>query len=266
MRKTLDTATLVRDVHRHCWEGTPSAFVNLSYARGITEAIPRLTPGLYQDILEYVRVLRFDKKQTATSINRRLSVLSRLLKYAQDTDQFLYTGAIPWLKHRRGKDRVILPHEFEAFTEMARARRLWLPEAYLTVGCKTGLRPVEFLGLRGPDFTHDTIKVPEALSKNGQPRIIPFTDPEIHFILRRTSQQQYSYRTLYQHWTRVMSVLDLDRPFTPYATRHTFATRLIEAGVSVVVVKELLGHSDLAMTLRYVHVSPEHHKEAVKLI
>ncbi len=45
--------------------------------------------------------------------------------------------------------------------------------------------------------------------------------------------------------------------------RHTFASRLVMAGVDLYTVKKLLGHHDLAMTERYVHLAPHHLRKAV---
>ena len=48
--------------------------------------------------------------------------------------------------------------------------------------------------------------------------------------------------------------------------RHTFASYLVMAGVDIVTVKELLGHTEIAVTMRYAHLVESHKKRAVNAI
>jgi site-specific recombinase XerD len=51
--------------------------------------------------------------------------------------------------------------------------------------------------------------------------------------------------------------------FTFHDLRHTFASRLVLAGVDLPTVKELLGHRDVSMAMRYMHLSSDHKQTAV---
>ena len=49
-----------------------------------------------------------------------------------------------------------------------------------------------------------------------------------------------------------------------HTLRHTFASWLVESGVDLYTVKELMGHGTLAMTERYSHLDPDTLQRAVK--
>jgi integrase len=53
---------------------------------------------------------------------------------------------------------------------------------------------------------------------------------------------------------------------TWHTLRHTFASRLVMAGVNLKTVKDLLGHKTIRMTARYAHLAAHHLKAAVELI
>jgi len=48
--------------------------------------------------------------------------------------------------------------------------------------------------------------------------------------------------------------------------RHTFASRLVESGVDVETVRELLGHHSITVTQRYTHSTDERKRKAVELL
>ncbi len=52
--------------------------------------------------------------------------------------------------------------------------------------------------------------------------------------------------------------------FSWHCLRHTFASRLVMAGVDIRTVQELLGHKTIAMTVRYSHLAPKHALAAVE--
>jgi integrase len=52
--------------------------------------------------------------------------------------------------------------------------------------------------------------------------------------------------------------------FTWHCLRHTFASRLVMAGVDIRTVQELMGHKTIGMTVRYAHLAPTHTLAAVE--
>ena len=51
--------------------------------------------------------------------------------------------------------------------------------------------------------------------------------------------------------------------FRPYDCRHTWATRAVEAGIDLVTLAAMLGHSKINMVLRYAHPTQEHQTKAM---
>src|SRR5207302_3181352 len=52
--------------------------------------------------------------------------------------------------------------------------------------------------------------------------------------------------------------------FSWHGLRHTFASRLVMAGVDLRTVQELMGHKTIQMTMRYAHLAPAHKLAAVE--
>jgi integrase len=56
------------------------------------------------------------------------------------------------------------------------------------------------------------------------------------------------------------------KDFRFHDLRHTFATRLAQAGVDLYKISKLLGHKDIKMTQRYAHHCPDSLRDGVEIL
>ncbi|MDQ3830402.1 MAG: tyrosine-type recombinase/integrase [Candidatus Tectomicrobia bacterium] len=81
---------------------------------------------------------------------------------------------------------------------------------------------------------------------------------EAHYVfpsrLTRKGGMPLSARQIRNRMTPYLKLAGITKAYSPHSLRHTFATQLLNAGASLEVVKELMGHRSLDVTLRYTQL------------
>lgn len=150
----------------------------------------------------------------------------------------------------------------------------------IILAVNTGMRKAEILSLkiRDIDLHRKILLVME--SKNGEKRSIPLNNSAVEILRRRATEKSdsipgYIFSTC--NYTQITS-RNLSRAFDKavenakivkfrfHDLRHTFATRLVQAGIDLYKVSKLLGHKDISTTQRYAHHSPESLREGVDIL
>jgi integrase len=134
----------------------------------------------------------------------------------------------------------------------------------------TGLRRGELLKLRWSsiDFTRQLLTVEGANAKTRQTRHVPLNDEALSVVRRWREQSGGGPRVfeiatgLKTAWSHLLKRAQITE-FRWHDLRHHFASRLVQRGVPLNTVRDLLGHSSIAMSLRYAHLAPNQRREAV---
>lgn len=146
----------------------------------------------------------------------------------------------------------------------------------------TGIRRNSLLSLlwRDVNFNDETIMVRAATSKSGKQYYVPMNEQVIEILttwcrqLKNPGQNTLVFPSpqtgkkmdnCKKSWTAVLKRADI-QDFRWHDMRHDFASQLVMMGVDLNTVRELLGHADMKMTLRYAHLAPAVKKTAVELL
>jgi integrase len=134
----------------------------------------------------------------------------------------------------------------------------------------TGLRLGEMLNLRWKNVQLDRrwLTVEGRGAKSRQTRHVPLK-AEAETVLTQWREQSGSQGRVFNvslsfktAWWHLLERADIQN-FRWHDLRHHFASRLVQAGVPLNTVRDLLGHSSVAMSLRYAHLAPDQRFEAV---
>lgn len=179
---------------------------------------------------------------------------------------------VNWLNEHDLRRFVETPVNRHNPTEKQRDQLAWLLLAWL------GLRRSELLNLEVNDVRLDENLIVIRDAKGQQDRVLPLplaARPALILYLNgRTSGflflgrdgTQWKVQAFNRAFQRHLRVCGLSgKGITPHTLRHTFATHLVMAGVSVVVVSKLLGHKDIQSTMTYVHVGIEGMRAALNM-
>lgn len=197
----------------------------------------------------------------------------------------LKNSVIRWLKPEEEKairaaiQRRVDTATDEGRTDYAKHQRHHLCE--FIVSLKTGMRAGEQYGLEWPDvdLKHKQIHVKE--SKNGTERYIPML-PEVvdsfkllkSMALNRKDRAEdqpnesskdscFALADPKKWWAAVLKEAKVKK-YRWHDNRHTFCSRLVQAGKGLKVVQELAGHRDIKMTARYAHLDQQSKREALE--
>jgi len=224
------------------------------------------------EIISDYRDERLKNVKPAT-VYQELSLMRRMFNVARKEWKWTKDNPVADLSfsvgNKNARDRWLTIEQEENLIENA-TNPIWLRPLLITA-LHTGMRKGEIFNLCWPhvDFNRKLIMVVK--SKNGEKRTIPMSDTLFHTLqsikVRDISGRVFpiAARSLRVAFEKALAKSGI-RDFRFHDLRHTFATKLVQNGVDLYKVKELLGHKTLAMTTRYAHHYPESLRSSIEVL
>lgn len=216
------------------------------------------------------------KLVSPATVNRELTTLKKILNMAADDELIIRN---PARKVQPFPEQIpdvhILTFE-EEFRYLALASEPLKSVAIIMLG--QGMRPDEVfrMAYENVDFVNRTILIVRGKTKNAKrtlsmsPEVFALLKerrekyPEQYWVFPSSRKPGYHLGSVRKAHDRVCENMGMRGAMDLYNLRHTFATRSILSGTDVTILKDILGHSEIGMTMRYVKIAEHYKVEAVE--
>ncbi len=247
--------------------------VRSRFADLLDNKLGELTPW----IVEKWRLGRL-KKVKAHTVKRDIAALQQVLSKAVEW-KVIDSNPIKELRPTKTDDnqrvRYLSQDEEQRLRRALKGAPRYL-QAMVLVSINTGIRQGEMFGMKWDDINLSTrnLTVVSGTAKNRKTRHIPLNDEAYEALIGWHSEgggfvfpskAGGRMNNVKRSWASLVSNAEIQN-FHWHDQRHHFASRLVQSGVDLNMVRELMGHADIKMVLRYAHLTPEHKFEAVQKI
>lgn len=239
---------------------------------GILDALKSRLPVVAKaitkrNVAEYIETRSTEDGMKPATVAKEISVLKHCLRLAVEWGELNQNAAagarLPQLPP--GRTRYLSPAELKAALEIAPD---WLRAPMAFAAC-TGVRRGEMLSLRWLDVDRDNRRLYLRETKNGALRILPIPVAALMVLnsLPQGAPGEPVFAGVDPAFLSVYTKRVFKRIGAPDASfhtlRHTAASWLVQQGVDLYAVGQILGHKTPRMTQRYAHLSPDYMAGAV---
>lgn len=217
-----------------------------------------------EEINEYLTGLALDKNSPSrSSFKHMVYGLRYYFRYIGQTKRAVN---LPSLKKETRLPVILNRSELK---ELFIAPTLLKHRIVLTLIYSAGLRSQELINLKlsDIDFERKTIHIRQ--SKYKKDRIVPLSNniavglkkylsvehPYVYLFNGKEPDGRYSVKGLSWVMREALKKTTITKDVSLHSLRHSYATHLLEEGVNIITLKELLGHAEISTTMIYLHVA-----------
>ena len=270
-KSSITLESVLEEVYHITWQYQRDGFKSFKNTQDILELLgptKRLNKLSVTDIDKAVEALR-ERGNSPGTINRKLSGLSKLFSHACVRGYIDSKPSIPFQKDKQSKKIVWVTKEEEAqILSYFKENNLQYMYNMTVVLIDTGLRYSELTKLEQADI----IVEPEGVSiyvhrdtKNNASRVIPLTERLSGIQLPIEELTNLGRNRVWYEWRKMQKALKLP-DVVIHTLRHTFCSRLVQAGVNLRTVQDLAGHESIQTTLRYSHLDNSSRRRAIDVL
>lgn len=229
-----------------------------------------------QEIVRWLENEAEEREWAAATRNRYQAAFSLLYRVAQDNGKVQLNPASRIKRKLEDNGRIRFLSDKEEARLASAIRESWphyLP--HFLISLHTGARRREQFSLEWEDVSLSRKIITLRHTKNGKPRSVPLNAVALAAFNELKPAKAHGPVFLNTEGNPMRSARDWFEPaiekagmkdYTWHCNRHTFASRLVMAGVDIRTVAHLMGHSTIQMTMRYSHLAPEHTQAAVDVL
>ena len=224
---------------------------------GETTLISNIKPEQIEKFKEFL----INEGRSKTTVNKYLTQLHTAFKMAVDNG-YLLKNPLQTIKKFPDKNYTVRYLKDEEEERLFKVLPEYLKKIVI-VALNTGLRKSNILNLSWEQINFD-FKFIEVLENKGNKHILlPMNDCLVNLFQQTPSEDRIGYvfknpetgepyQDIKRAWNSALKTAEIEN-FRFHDLRHTVGTRLAAKGVPVNVIKEILAHSDVKTTMRYIH-------------
>ncbi len=237
----------------------------------------------YKDI-EYLKRSCQNKNLAPATVGQCLALTRQIINFASKRGWFIGENPVSQVKFPKPNNRrVRFLSEIEEKEFFAVAKEIDIDvHDICMVSLYSGMRMGEIFSLAKMDIDLESGKIFVRDPKGGTDRVLPLHKKLIPIFKARIALAQEPESLLFPNskggkkdnigkkFYKIMRKLgwndgieDRRLRICAHTFRHTFGSRLVKRGVPLPVVQKLMGHADIAMTMRYVHIEDDQCTQAI---
>lgn len=250
-------------------------YLNYLFSREEIEDVKNITPDM---ILRYLGFLK-KYKYSSLSISRALSSIKSFHKFLV-SEQMAKTNVALLVDSPKIDKKLPVVLTKDEMNDLIDQVDISTPIGFRTqtmfeLDYACGLRVSELLNLKIIDM-HMTSKMISIFGKGSKERIIPIHDyalkkvreyiinvrpkllngkKDLGYLFLNARGEQMTRQGYFKILKEAAKKAGITKEISPHTIRHSYATHLLEAGVDLRIIQELLGHEDISTTQIYTHIS-----------